>query len=604
MINYFKIKNNKYSKGFTLIETLIAISIFVMVAGAIYTGFTGILKVMDVIRVKGIMTNIANEQFEIARNLSYANVGTVAGIPSGVLLQTQNTTRDNKTFNISTVVRNVDDPFDGTFNGTPKDLSPADMKIIEVTISCTTCKSTFPPISFTTKIAPKNLETASVNGALVIKVFDASGLPVPEASVNIINTSISPSVNLTDSTDINGLLTIVDAKPSVSGYKITVTKEGYSTDKTYPVGGTGNLHPTKPDVTVVAQQISQMSFTIDKTSTLNISSVNNLCTATPNFDFNITGSKIIGTNPNTLKYSGTKITDGGGKLTLANMEWDTYNILGSDGTYDIIGTNPLLSLGINPDVDQDMQIITAAKEGRRLLVVVRDHSTGLPITDAKVTLTGPSSYSKSAITNEGFISQSDWSGGGGQINYLYENRFSETDNNIDYSTSPGNLNLKKVSGAYVGSGQITSSSFDTGSFSNFKQITWNPATEPVQTGANSAKFQIASNNDNTTWNFKGPDGTSTTYYTTSNQNINIVHNGDRYIKYRLFLSTSNTAYTPTIADVSVTYSSSCIPPGQVSFTALVTGNYTVNISKTGYINMSRNVNIINNWTKEEFTITP
>jgi prepilin-type N-terminal cleavage/methylation domain-containing protein len=592
------------NKGFTLVETLVAVAIFVMVSVAIYSGFVGILKIMNTIRVKGIMTNVANEQFEIVRNLPYKDVGTVSGIPSGLLSQSQTTSRDGKNFTIETVVRNVDEPFDGTFNGTPKDLSPADMKMIEVTITCTSCTESLSPVSFTTKIAPKALETASVNGALVIKVFDASGLPVAGADVNILNNNITPTVNLNDATDINGVLTIVDAPPSVSGYQITVSKEGYSTERTYPVGGSGNLHPTKPNMTVVVQQISQISFTIDKTSTINVSTINNQCIETPNFNFSISGNKLIGTNPNTLKYTSSFSTDSDGKRILPNIEWDTYNIIGTDSVSDIIGTNPLLSLGVNPDIEQDMQIITAPKNGRRLLVVVRDQSTGLPVSDATVDLVGPSSYSKSVITNEGFINQSDWSGGASQTDFEFANKYLSGDGNVDDTTSPGDLSLKKISGSYVSSGNITSSTFDTGATSNFKQIIWSPATAPVQTGATSVRFQIATNNDNTTWNFIGPDGTSSSYYLPSNQNITAINNGDRYLRYRLYLSTLNTAYTPTISDVSVTYSSSCIPPGQVSFSALSSGTYTISVSKTGYQSTSRNVTISNNWSKEEFTISP
>ncbi|NVN97227.1 hypothetical protein HXX01_03290, partial [Candidatus Nomurabacteria bacterium] len=62
--------------------------------------------------------------------------------------------------------------------------------------------------------------------------------------------------------------------------------------------------------------------------------------------------------------------------------------------------------------------------------------------------------------------------------------------------------------------------------------------------------------------------------------------------------------TPTISDIFITYSSLCIPPGQVSFAALATGNYTIAISKTGYKSTSRNVSISSNWAKEEFTISP
>ena len=151
----------------------------------------------------------------------------------------------------------------------------------------------------------------------------------------------------------------------------------------------------------------------------------------------------------------------------------------------------------------------------------------------------------------------------------------------------GNLNLKKISGSYVSNGSIISSTFDTGAASNFKQITWNPSTQQVQTGTTSVKFQIASNKDNVTWNYLGPDGTSSTYYTSTNQNINEIHHGDRYVRYKLYLSTLNTAYSPTISDIFITYSSSCIPPGQVSFTALATGNYNISISKTGYKSITR-----------------
>jgi prepilin-type N-terminal cleavage/methylation domain-containing protein len=611
MMNYFKTKNNKESvrrqEGFTLVETLVATAIFVSISVSIYAGFVNILKIMNIIRTKNVMTSIANEQFEIVRNLSYSNVGTVNGIPSGIIPQSKTVNRDNKVFTVETVVRNFDDPFDGTFSGTPKDISPADMKLVELTITCTSCDDNLAPISFTTRVAPKNLETASVDGAIVIKVFDASGSPVSGANVNVVNSSLTPAVNINDETDINGIYTIVDAPPSVGNYQIIVTKDEYSTDRTYKTGGTGNpAHPTKPNLTVVVQQISQMSFTIDKTSTINFSTINNQCVATPNFDFTLSGSKLIGTNPNIIKYSNSFATDSGGILTLPDIEWDTYNIAGADSTEDIIGTNPLLSLGVNPNVEQDLQIITAPKNGRRLVVVIRDQSTGLPISDATVTVTGPNSYSKSYITSEGFLTQTDWSGGAGQSTYLNSTKFLDSDTNIDYSSSVGNLTLKKVFGNYLSSGYLTSSTFDTGGAGNFRQIIWSPSTQPSQAGTSSVRMQIATNNDNVTWNFTGPDGTATTYYNSTNQNISSSNNGNRYIRYRLFLSTSNQAYTPTISDISFTYTSLCIPPGQVSFSGLASGSYSIGVTKTGYHSTSKNITIAtgDTWVKQEITISP
>jgi len=508
MINYFKLNN----KGFTLVEVLVSVAIFMIISISIYSGFISIMRTMNIIRIKGIMTNLANEQFEIARNLPYQQVGTVNGIPTGILPQTQEVERDSKTFIIQTVIRNIDESFDGTFDGSPRDTSPADMKMIEITISCSSCDSSLAPISFTTKIAPKNLETLSTNGALVIRVFDASGLPVAGANINIINNNINPNINLNDETDINGVLTIVDAPPSVDGYQIIVTKSGYSTERTY-LASESNPNPVKPNITVVTQQISQISFTIDQNSKINISSLNNSCVAVPNFDFGISGNKIIGIDPNVFKYDESFSTNSLGKITLNDIEWDTYNIYGTDGTYDIIGTNPLLSLGVNPNIEQDIDIITAAKNGRRLLVVIRDQVTGLPITDAVVNLSNLSGYSKSITTNEGFLTQTDWSGGQGQDVFIDESMYLDSDGNIDDSLSIGDLSLRKVFGNYLTNGYITSSYFDTGSNSNFKQIIWSPGTEPIETGEESVKVQIATNTDNTTWNFLGPDGTSDSYYT-------------------------------------------------------------------------------------------
>lgn len=590
----------KKQAGLTLIETLVATAIFVSIITAIYGGFTKILALMSVIRTKQTVTNLVNEQFEIVRNLPYASVGVVGGIPSGVITQNQTLVRDNKTFSVNTIVRNHDDPFDGTFGGSPNDLSPSDMKLVEVTVACANCAN-FTSMSFTTKIAPKNLETASTNGALVIRVFDSSGVPVPDASVNIVNSSVTPNINFTDTTLADGTLTIVDAPPSVGGYRITVTKNGYSTDRTYPVGGAGNPNPISPDVTVVLQQITQVSFTIDRTSTVPITTLNNQCAPTADYDFTLSGTKLIGTSPNTLKYSQALTSNGSGLITVNNLEWDTYNIIGTDSAYDIIGTNPLLSLGVPPNATLNMQLITAPKNGRRLVVVVRDQSTGLPVTDATVNLAG-NSYNSSLTTSEGFFSQTDWSGGSGQSAFNNSDMYFDG-TNVDVSTT-GDLKLANNFGDYVASGTLTSSTFDTGATSNFKQILWAPANVPPQTGQNSVRFQIATNNDATTWNFVGPDGTSNTYFTLSNQNINSANNGDRYLRYKVFLSTQDEGYTPTISDISFTYTSDCIPPGQVSFPNLSTGAYTITVTKSGYQDSSRNIDIDSSWQKEEFSIAP
>lgn len=598
----YKINCKNKIKGLTLVEVLISVSILAIILFSIYGGFVKMLEIMSLIRTRELVTNLANEQFEIARNLPYSSVGTVGGIPAGVITENQTITRDDKVFLIKTTVRNIDDPFDGVFGGIPNDTSPADRKVVSLTISCALCKN-FTSSEFTTYVSPKNLETASTNGALVIRVFDAAGLPVSDADVSIVNSSVSPAVNLTDQTNTSGILTLVDAPPSLGGYKITVTKSGYSTDQTYPVGASGNPNPTKPNATVILQQITQLSFEIDKVSSVPVTTINNQCGAISGFDFDFIGTKLIGTNPNKIKHINSFTTNGSGSASIGSVEWDTYGITGTDGTYDIIGTNPLLSLGVPPNTTQNMQIITAPKNGRRLVVVVRDQSTGLPVTDAAVTLS-KAGYTSTLTTDEGFINQTDWSLGGGQSLVGDQSMYLSSDGNIDISTSPGDLGLVNGGSSYVSSGNLTSSTFDLGSTSNFKQILWSPSIQPTQTGSDSVRFQIATNNDASTWSFKGPDGTGSTFYTTANQNINSVHNGDQYLRYKVYLSTANSGYSPQVSDISVTYASGCIPPGQVSFSGLAQATYDLTVSRSGYQSISKTVNINTSWQKEEIIIAP
>ena len=102
---------------------------------------------------------------------------------------------------------------------------------------------------------------------------------------------------------------------------------------------------------------------------------------------------------------------------------------------------------------------------------------------------------------------------------------------------------------YYGSGTLESSSHDTGYTADFGTISWTD-TAPIGT---SVKFQIATNNDNATWSFKGPDGTAGTYYTTgSGQTIWSGHDGDRYIRYKAYLDTTDTVKTPILHDISIT----------------------------------------------------
>lgn len=601
------IKNNflKTNRGFTLVETIVGVAVFLIIATASYQAYVSLFLLINQNQYKIVALNLANEQFEIIRNLSYSDVGIPNGIPNGKIPHVQNITRSNIPFTITTTIRNIDLPFDGQIGSSTKnDLSPADNKAVDVEVSCSSCKN-FTSVKLSTTVAPKNLETASTNGALLVRVFDANGVPVSGANVHIVNTQANPDIVIDDVTDLDGLLQIVDVPPGTDAYQITVSKSGYSTERTYTPGAVGNPTPTKGDASVIIQQITQISFSIDKISSLELLSVTPECSAVANMDLNITGSKSIGVDIS--KFNQNISTNGSGVYTNSVMEWDSYILTGLDATYDIIGINPLNAISIEPDSTQSVSIIVAPKNPRSLLVTVKDSTTQLPLTNAYVRLTKNSSYDESFITGRGFINQTDWSGGANQLDFTDNTKYFADDTRVDTSSPDGELKLKNAFGVYNVNGMLESSTIDTGSESNFYSLVWSPSDQPVLSGIDSVKFQFATNatsSATSTWEYKGPDGTSGTYYTSPNSPLASVHNGDRFARYKIYLSTASTTSTPNISDTSFTVTSSCTPPGQVVFSDLEAGTYSLDVGKTGYSTSTLNVVIDSNWQEKEIILTP
>ena len=589
-------------KGFTLVESVIAVAVFLLVSVALYQGYARLLETTRASRIKVAAIALANEQFEIAHNLPYADVGVQGGIPVGKILPTQTLVRDGITFTATTTIRNVDDPFDGVIGGAPNDLSPADYKLMEVDITCPLCRN-FSPLSFTTQVAPKNLENASTNGALFIEVFDANGQPVSGANVHIENNQVGPPIVIDDVTNVDGKLQIVDAPPGFEAYEISVSKAGYSSEQTFPTGGVGNPNPTKPHATVAIQQVTQLSFAIDLESTLNVSSVTQACAALPSIDFSMTGSKLIGTVPDVFKYDANLVTNASGLTTVTNLEWDTYAIILTDAFYDLSGAIPLVPIAVNPNSTQDLKLVVSLKNPLSLVVNVKDTGTQLPLSGASVVL-DTAGYQETLITGRGFLRQTDWQGGAGQVDFVDPLRYFSSNGNIETGAPTGELKLVKILDTYQSPGTLVSSTFDAGSASNFHQILWQPTDQPPDTGPDSVRFQFATNNDTTTWNFLGPNGTASTFYTLADNNINPIHNNDRYARYTVLLQTASSTLTPNIAEIAFTFTSSCVPPGQVLFDGLAAGDYTLTISKTGYQTFNDAFTIGANWEQREVMLVP
>ncbi len=392
---------DKNKKGFSYLEIIIGIAIFGIIIHAFFTLITTTYRFIGLSRSQATARALSNQQIETIRNLPYDQVGTQGGIPAGPILQTQTRIINNQTYTIKTSIIYIDDPFDGTV---PSDLLPTDYKKIRVKTTWNGPFTNSEGITLLTNIVPKGVESIVGGGTLAILVFDSTGQPIPQADIIIKTTTTSPPIDLNLFTDNDGNLILPGAPICTSCYQITVSKNNYSTDKTISTSEVAN--PNTPFQTVLENQLTQVSFAIDKISnttfqTLSYPNQNPL----PNSQLQITGQKTLGTDVNgdpVYKYSQSVTTDSNGRLTL-NLEWDTYQIINLNGDL-VAGTNPLLPITIIPNETKEIKITSIAPPPHSLSTLVKDAS-GTAIASAEAKLTNSSGFEEINFTgseNDGF----------------------------------------------------------------------------------------------------------------------------------------------------------------------------------------------------------
>jgi prepilin-type N-terminal cleavage/methylation domain-containing protein len=569
-------------KGLTLVEVVVSIAIFSFMAIIIFQVYALIINEIRVYRDKATVAALADQYIETVRNLSYADIGTIHGPtcdkPEGEFC-TLPDEESPDTIDIGGVVYSiyytmsyVDDPTDGTILG-GTDAAPNDYKQVKLYV-----ENILTGIikNFLTIVAPKGLESLGNRGVLSIEVFDAIGQPVDGATIHIVNNGLNPTFDVTRISGVDGTWLEVGLQPSVNGYHITVSKDGYSTNQTHAISEE-NPNPTKPDSTILIGQVTQLSFSIDRLSSLTFNTLNQTCQIMSDIDLEVRGSKLIGTSPSIYKFDKTYISDSSGIINPVSdtcysgrcLEWDSYSPASLEENYMIYGTIPAQPISVLPNTSQNFILLLGPKTDHSMLVIVKDSGTGNPIEGATVALQYLSGEPESLTTGGSVWGQEDWSG----ASDFY---------NISTSGNPYALRLANIEENYVDSGWLESSTFDTGTEeTTYTTLNWDPTSQNPNT---TIMFQIASNNDNETWNFIGPDGTSNSYYTVSGNEINEANNSARYFRYKVFLSTSDSEFTPVLTSISLNYISGCYTPGQVMFSGLQDSEeeYGVTVAKEGY----------------------
>lgn len=575
-------------RGTSLIDLIISIAIIALLFGGIYLVYFSIITAIANIGVHSAATTALSNELETIRNLPYGEVGTVGGVPAGVIPQVQTVSVGAFTFSLQTAVLNIDDPFDQSPSSSPV----ADYKLVDITATCALCTH-LSPVEITTTVASRNLTAGTSYGSIFVNVINAEGIGVPEATVQVVNASVTPSVDVTDTTNASGVLELIGVATSSQGYQVFATKGGFSSAQTYPPGGAGNPNPIQPNITVASGTVSDVTLSIDTLATLNITTTNDLCQSVGNQPLSIQGTQLIGTSPNVLNFSTTTTTGAGGTLSLANVPWDTYSLSLATTSENVAGTIPFSPVNVDPGSSQPFQFILQAASNPALLVSVVDGTTGAGIPNATAKLS-KGAFSASLTTDHAALSQSDWSAGAGAAAGL--SGYASQNGGMDPNSIPGELSLLATSPGVYATGttaSLISNTFDTGGASStFNAISWNPvpANEPPLT---QIEFQVAANNDNATWNFIGPDGTSNTFFTTSSSlsTLPVSLAGDRYFRYEVFMNTQDPSATPVLNDISLDFTTSCVPPAQVLFSGLGQGSYTLDVTAPNYTESSGPVSV-------------
>lgn len=394
-----KLSDFKSLRGQTLIGLIIAIAVFALLGSAIFTLASSSYSFVGYSRSRIAARHLAQQQIEVIRNMAYEDVGTVGGIPSGTLAQTQNIVRNGLNYVVTTSVVYIDDPFDGL---SPSDLLPTDYKSVRVAVNWEgATNSGIEPVVLATNIVPAGTETTTGGGTLSIVVFDANAQPINQASVHIVANTTTPQVDLTLQTNANGRIVLPGAPVCTGCYQITVQKSGYSLERTYSSSEIAN--PAKPYQSVIQNQVTEISFAIDKLATLHVTSHDsreNGFTLLPNTDFNLRGSKILGTDVNDdpiYKFDQDFATDSTGNLTITDVEWDSYTLTIPSGTTHLSGSSPISPFVILPEESASLAFTLESSGGSNLLLAFVDENAQ-PLASVSATLTNIPTYGQTKLS--------------------------------------------------------------------------------------------------------------------------------------------------------------------------------------------------------------
>lgn len=375
-------------QGFTLIDVLVGVALFSLIFIGIFGAYQLTFYVIGTSQNKIIATYIANGEIEKVKNLKYEDIGVQGSFPNGVLVSQEQVVKNNITFLIKRRVDFVVDSSDGI--APPDDDCPNDYKRFSIEVSSQGKFKT--TVKMVSDIMPKNLaqECAEGGGILSVMVFNALGEPVFSPLIEVKNPTTGEVIKSASPMQGTHYFSLAPNE-----YQIVVSKNGYSSERTYGIQEIAS--PISPNPIVIEGGLVQKSFAIDLFGSMHIetlSKVGDDFFPISNVTFNLRGSKTLGKDQQerfVYKYSQDHTSNSEGVVDIQNLEWDNYYFsIVSPQNLQLIGLESSTGetieqpVSLNPQQNYSVKLLLGSEN--TLLVNVLNSQTSEPIFSAQVRL--------------------------------------------------------------------------------------------------------------------------------------------------------------------------------------------------------------------------
>ena len=257
-----RIRND--DRGLTLIEVLIAMVLFAIVAAAVVAGLSSALKTARLDKNRVAAANLAAREAEIARNEFYATAGgpmTLAATSTVVNPHQFAGGTAGGPLNVDAVPYTVTREVRWLPAGSGKSACDGGSAISYPTLSLTVKVSwpgmgSVPPVQTSTILTPRKGILSSSLSFVGVKVLDAAGLPAPGKTVLL----SGPGGSASDTTASDGCAVFPVA--TTGTYDASLNLAGY-------VDFYGDPTPSK-SVVVTSGTLSQLTFNYDRAGALDV----------------------------------------------------------------------------------------------------------------------------------------------------------------------------------------------------------------------------------------------------------------------------------------------------------------------------------------------